>query len=263
MIAMHSSAIEIRSPAVSSMSISRPCGSCGDVVGQPHAGRRWSCPSRRRPRRPGCRPAGSRTMWSATARIRSGSATEVPPNFCTIKATAVEGTGDRVRPANAAPVPRRPAEWPSDFCHNAPFTAGEAPTCASFVGSRSRSSSALTDPALAGLVAGAIERPAVGMPSGGCRRPPASSSGAACTSSRCSTRRRARPVTPPEALRASRPRPSTSLGELQLPQPQRSAPGYSVEIDHGAAEDARPGPSPCSTRTRHHRSRSIRASDST
>ena len=32
-------------------------------------------------------------MCSATARMRSGSATEVPPNFCTSRPTAVKGTG--------------------------------------------------------------------------------------------------------------------------------------------------------------------------
>ena len=43
-----------------------------------------------------------RTMCSATARMRSGSATEVPPNFWTSKPTARQGTG-AVRPAR---VPR-------------------------------------------------------------------------------------------------------------------------------------------------------------
>ena len=39
-----------------------------------------------------------RTMCSATARMRSGSATDVPPNFCTSRLTTSHGTGE------AAPI---------------------------------------------------------------------------------------------------------------------------------------------------------------
>ena len=86
MIAMQSSAIEIRSPAVSSMSSSRPCGS-------------WDTSWASRTRSSVVLPIAEtttitwlpwrwvRTMCSATARIRSGSATEVPPYFWTTTGT--------------------------------------------------------------------------------------------------------------------------------------------------------------------------------
>src|SRR3954453_18260552 len=80
--AMHSSAVALRSPAVMSMSISRP----GRMVATSDARRisssvslpialtttTTSLPCRR-----------VRATWSATWRMRSGSATEVPPNFWT------------------------------------------------------------------------------------------------------------------------------------------------------------------------------------
>ena len=77
---MHSRAMEMRSPAVSSMSISRPAGA-------------WHTSFARRMRSSVVLPMALtttttswpwrrvRTMWSATARMRSGSATEVPPYF--------------------------------------------------------------------------------------------------------------------------------------------------------------------------------------
>ena len=54
---MHSSAIEMRSPAVSSMSISRPPG-CSATSLARRTGRRSSCPSPRRRRRRRRRPGG-------------------------------------------------------------------------------------------------------------------------------------------------------------------------------------------------------------
>ena len=84
---MQSSAIEMRSPAVSSMSISRPCGSLGHVVGEAHevvgrlahrrdhdhdvVARRGGC-ARCDRRRPGCdrgrRPRSRRTSGRAGSR---------------------------------------------------------------------------------------------------------------------------------------------------------------------------------------------------
>ena len=92
MMAMHKSAIEMRSPEVSSMSISRAVGSrdtswasrsrSSVVLPIAETTTTTSSPARR-----------VRTMCSATARIRSGSATEVPPNFCTSRLTTGHGTG--------------------------------------------------------------------------------------------------------------------------------------------------------------------------
>ena len=80
--AMHSSDIEMRSPAVSSMSISRPPGCLvtslasrirsSVVLPIAETTTTTSFPARR-----------VRATWSATARMRSGSATDVPPNFWT------------------------------------------------------------------------------------------------------------------------------------------------------------------------------------
>ena len=86
--AMETRAIEIRSPAVSSMSSSRPGCDGADVVGEADqvVGRlAHRATPRRRRRRPSRRVLA---MWSATARIRSASATEVPPNFWTASGTA-------------------------------------------------------------------------------------------------------------------------------------------------------------------------------
>ena len=86
MMAMQSSAMEIRSPEVRSMSISRALGSLETswasrsrssvVLPMAETTTTTSLPARR-----------VRTMCSATARMRSGSATEVPPNFCTSRLT--------------------------------------------------------------------------------------------------------------------------------------------------------------------------------
>ena len=87
---MHNSAIDTRSPVVSSMSISRP-GSAFETslaslirlsVDLPIAdtATTTSLP---------CRFVNA--MCSATARMRSGSATDVPPNFWTMRATGTKG----------------------------------------------------------------------------------------------------------------------------------------------------------------------------
>ena len=88
---MHRSEIEIRSPLVSSMSSSRAAGASDTS---------WA----RRSRSSVVLPIADtttttswpslrvRTMWSATARIRSGSATDVPPNFWTRRLTGGDGT---------------------------------------------------------------------------------------------------------------------------------------------------------------------------
>ena len=116
MIAMHSNAIEMRSPEVSSMSISRALGSLETswarrsrssvVLPMADTTTTTSSPPRR-----------VRTMCSATARMRSGSATDVPPNFCTSRLTTGDGTGDPARdpsgdtpdPASAPPSVDSPA----------------------------------------------------------------------------------------------------------------------------------------------------------
>lgn len=81
--AMHKSAMLMRSPVVSSMSISRLggfadtwCASCKRLsVALPIAETTItrSCPAAR-----------VAAIWRATLRIRSGSATDVPPYFCTM-----------------------------------------------------------------------------------------------------------------------------------------------------------------------------------
>ena len=50
-----------------------------------------------------------RATWSATARIRSASATEVPPNFCTTRDMVTKATGTGSGRPVAAPR-RRDAE---------------------------------------------------------------------------------------------------------------------------------------------------------
>ena len=84
-IAIASSAIEMRSPAVSSMSSSRRRGSgvtcCGEV--EQLVGRVAHRATPRRRRR--CRPCAASTMRSATRLMRSASATDEPPYFCTTR----------------------------------------------------------------------------------------------------------------------------------------------------------------------------------
>ena len=84
---MHSSDIEIRSPTVSEhVELARRVHRARRRR-RAGGGRRSSCPSPRpRPRRRR-RRACVRATWSATARIRSASPTEVPPYFCTTSAT--------------------------------------------------------------------------------------------------------------------------------------------------------------------------------
>ena len=105
---MHTRAVALRSPAVMSMSISRPgrvletwrARRSSSSVSLPIAlttSTTWS---------PRCRV---RATWSATSRMRSGSATDVPPNFWTSRATgagypATCGPG----PSDSAVVPGAP-----------------------------------------------------------------------------------------------------------------------------------------------------------
>src|SRR5919112_2057975 len=87
--AMHRRAVAFRSPAVMSMSSSRPgreletwparCRSSSVSLPMALTTTTTSVPCRR-----------VRATWSATARMRSGSATEDPPNFCTSRATGDE-----------------------------------------------------------------------------------------------------------------------------------------------------------------------------
>ncbi len=101
-MAMASSAMEIRSPAVSSMSSSRPGGSgltwlarsSSSSVVSPMAETTTTTSS------PALRAA---TMRSATRLIRSALATEDPPYFCTTSATTVHSL-----PATTLSVPTPP-----------------------------------------------------------------------------------------------------------------------------------------------------------
>ena len=101
-MAMASSAMEIRSPAVSSMSSSRPGGSgltwlarsSSSSVVSPIAETTTTTSS------PALRAA---TMRSATRLIRSALATEDPPYFCTTSATTVHSL-----PATTLSVPTPP-----------------------------------------------------------------------------------------------------------------------------------------------------------
>ena len=66
-------------------------------LGRPGGGgRRCACPSPRRRRRPRRRTSRVRATWSATARIRSASPTDVPPYFWTTSATR-QAYRDRIR----------------------------------------------------------------------------------------------------------------------------------------------------------------------
>ena len=88
--AMHTRAMAMRSPAVISMSISRPGRVLGHLVGQgdqlvgllAHG---------RHDHDDVVAALAVKATWSATARMRSGSATDVPPNFWTIRATRTGG----------------------------------------------------------------------------------------------------------------------------------------------------------------------------
>ncbi len=96
MIAMQSNAIEIRSPDVSSMSISRAVGLLDTSLAR-RSRSSVVLPIAETTTTTSSPPRRVRTMCSATARIRSGSATEVPPNFWTSRLTAPDGTGEPLR----------------------------------------------------------------------------------------------------------------------------------------------------------------------
>ena len=88
---MHSSAMLLRSPTVSSMSISRP----GWVVETALARAIRLSVSLPMALTTTTTPWPSprvKAMCSATARMRSASATDVPPYFWTIRATSFDGT---------------------------------------------------------------------------------------------------------------------------------------------------------------------------
>ena len=89
--AITTSAVALRSPAVISMSISRPGGFFETWLA------RWISSSVSLPMAETTTTTSLlrrvRTMFSATARMRSGSATDVPPYFWTTKAHGVKGTG--------------------------------------------------------------------------------------------------------------------------------------------------------------------------
>ena len=87
--AMHTRAMEIRSPAVSSMSSSRG----GGLEVTSSARRRRSSvdlPMAETTTTTSLPAARVRATWSATARMRSASPTEVPPYFCTTSAMATK-----------------------------------------------------------------------------------------------------------------------------------------------------------------------------
>src|SRR5450756_1460684 len=91
---MQRSAIEIRSPALSSMSTSRV-----GWVKLTSAAKRTSSsvvfPMALTTTTTSSSARRLRATWSATARIRSVSATEVPPNFCTTRDMAAQATALR------------------------------------------------------------------------------------------------------------------------------------------------------------------------
>ena len=78
--AMHNSDIEIRSPVVSSMSISRPCGLL-DTCRASSTKLSVALPIADTTATTSVPCARSAAMCFATLRMRSGSATEVPPYF--------------------------------------------------------------------------------------------------------------------------------------------------------------------------------------
>ena len=91
MIAMHSSAMEIRSPAVSSMSISRSAGEA-EISWARRTRSSVVLPMAETTTTTSSPPRRVATTCSATARMRSGSATEEPPNFWTTRPTGNDGT---------------------------------------------------------------------------------------------------------------------------------------------------------------------------
>src|SRR5690606_27094602 len=96
--AMHTRAVALRSPAVMSMSISRP-GRTLDTSEARRSSSSVSLPIALTTRTTSSPRRRVRATWSATSRMRSGSATDVPPNFWTTRATRSHAT--------AAPTPLR------------------------------------------------------------------------------------------------------------------------------------------------------------
>ncbi len=90
--AMQSRAVALRSPAVISMSSSRP-GRVSDTSAASLRRSSVSLPMALITTTTSSPRLRVRVTWSATARIRSASATEVPPNFWTISATAAVKRG--------------------------------------------------------------------------------------------------------------------------------------------------------------------------
>ena len=99
-MAMATSALEIRSPAVSSMSISRG-GGAGETCSARSSRSSVVSPIADTTTTTSLPSLWVRTMRSATFLIRSASCTEEPPYFCTTRATADLQTGapmDRLTP---------------------------------------------------------------------------------------------------------------------------------------------------------------------
>ena len=84
---MHTRAQALRSPAVMSMSNSRP-GWVSETADASASSSSVSLPMALITRTTWSPRSRQRRTWSATSRIRSTLATDVPPNFCTTKATA-------------------------------------------------------------------------------------------------------------------------------------------------------------------------------
>ncbi len=87
MIAIESRAIEIRSPAVSSMSSSRSCGRSETFAARPSSSS-VVLPIAETTTQTSFPPSAVATTRSATCLIRSGVPTDVPPYFWTIRPTA-------------------------------------------------------------------------------------------------------------------------------------------------------------------------------
>ena len=99
--AMHSSAVALRSPAVMSMSISRPGRVARHRRRPDRSSSSVSLPMALTTTTTSLPRRRVRAMWSATSRMRSGSATEVPPNFWTTRATGGQATARSGRPDTA------------------------------------------------------------------------------------------------------------------------------------------------------------------
>src|ERR1035437_5754268 len=128
---MQRSAIVIRSPALSSMSTSRV-----GWVKLTSAARRTSSsvvfPMALTPTTTSSSARQLRATWSATARIRSESATEVPPNFCTTRDMAAQATAlpattlvHRVHREASTPEGRSPGSPPSPATNTTPHARAQ------------------------------------------------------------------------------------------------------------------------------------------